>query len=312
MKNNLFLRDAYSALQLFKRNFLLFFREKMTVFFSILSPLIVLLLYVFFLGDLQVDAVKSAIPQGLTVDDKAIKGFVDSWLIAGIMCVSCLTVALNSMLVMVSDKEKNVYKDFVSAPVDPVVLTIGYFLSFYVITFLICFGVLLVGMVYLAAVGSFFLTVADFFECVGILLLATTNSTIIMMFFMSFIKSGSASGAFSGIFSAIIGFLVGAYMPISVFPKAIRYITTVIPGSSAGGLFRRCLMRGALTELSSGIPEPFNQGFVDGMKESFSFDLEFFNKTLGADFMWIYLAATAVLFLIVNVVVGIIRKRKGK
>ena len=277
-----------------------------------MSPLIVLLLYVFFLGDLQVDAVKSAIPQGLVVDDKAIKGFVDSWLIAGIMCVSCLTVALNSMLVMVSDKEKNVYKDFVSAPVDPVVLTIGYFLSFYIITFIICFGVLLVGMVYLAAVGSFFLTVKDFFECVGILLLATTNSTIIMMFFMSFIKSGSASGAFSGIFSAIIGFLVGAYMPISVFPKAIRYITTVIPGSSAGGLFRQCLMRGALNELSSGIPEPFAAGFRGNMKESFSFELEFFDKTLGSDFMWIYLAATAVLFLIINVIVGTMRKRKGK
>ena len=308
MKNNSFFRDTYSALQFFKRNFLLFFREKMTVFFSILSPLIVLLLYIFFLGDLQVDSVKAAIPVGLTVDEKAIKGFVDSWLIAGIMCVSCLTVALNSMLVMVSDKEKNVYKDFVSAPVNPIVLTIGYFLSFYVITFLICFGVLLVGMVYLAACGSFFLTVKDFFECVGILLLATTNSTIIMMFFMSFIKSGSASGAFSGIFSAIIGFLVGAYMPISIFPKAIRYITTVIPGSSAGALFRQTLMRGALKELSVGMPEVF----TESMKDSFSFELDFFDKKLGVEFMWIYLAATAVLFLIINVIVGALRKRKGK
>ena len=280
----------------------------MTVFFSILSPLIVLMLYVFFLGDLQVDAVKEAIPQGFTVDDKAIKGFVDSWLIAGIMCVSCLTVALNSMLVMVNDREKNVYKDFTSAPVKPAVLTIGYFLSFYVITFLICFGVLLIGMVYLAACGSFYLTAKDFLECVGILLLATTNSTIIMMLFMSFMKSGSASGAFSGIFSAVIGFLVGAYMPISVFPKAIRYITTVIPGSSAGALFRECLMRGALKELSVGMPE----AFTEAMKDSFSFELEFFDYKLGADFMWIYLAATTVVFLIINILVSAAKKKKGK
>ena len=299
--------DFFATVQFAQRNILLFFRDKATVFFSLLSPLIVLMLYVFFLGDLQVLTVKSYFPEGVQVDEKLISAFVDSWLIAGIMCVSSLTVALNSMLVMVSDKEKNLFKDFTSTPVKPSVLTLGYFLSFYFITLLICLAVFAVGLIYLAASGSFYMTASDVFVNIGVLLLSVTNSVLLMMFVMSFINTSSASGAFSGIFSAVIGFLVGAYMPISAFPEGIRYFTTIIPGSSTGGLFRNYFMDGALQELSKNMPP----AFTDGLKQAFSFELEFFSYTPGTDFMWIYLADTALLFLLCNIVAGIIRKRKG-
>ena len=154
------------------------------------------------------------------------------------------------MLVMVSDKEKNLFKDFTSTPVKPSVLTLGYFLSFYFITLLICLAVFAVGLIYLAASGSFYMTASDVFVNIGVLLLSVTDSVLLMMFVMSFINTSSASGAFSGIFSAVIGFLVGAYMPISAFPEGIRYFTTIIPGSSTGGLFRNYFMDGALQELS--------------------------------------------------------------
>ena len=94
MNKNSLKNDFLATVQFAKRNILLFFRDKATVFFSLLSPLIVLMLYVFFLGDLQVMTVKSYFPEGVQVDEKLISAFVDSWLIAGIMCVSSLTVAL--------------------------------------------------------------------------------------------------------------------------------------------------------------------------------------------------------------------------
>ena len=300
-------RDFIAVTQFAKRNLLAFFRERTTVFFSLLSPLIVLMLYIFFLGDVQVDSIMSAIPEGIPADEKLIKSFVDSWLIAGIMCVSTMTVALNSMLVMVADKEKKINRDFLSAPVKPYVLTLGYYLSFYAITFIICFAVLLVGMIYLAARGAFYITASDFFVSVGILLLSVMNSTVVLMFIMSFIKSGSASGAFSGIFSAISGFIVGAYMPVSMFPKAIATITTFVPGSSTGGLFRNYLMRGALEEMGKSMPVQV----IETLEDTFGFGLQLGDKILGMDFMWTYLAEITVLFLILNIVAGIIRKKKG-
>ncbi len=307
MKLNDLKNDVFAILEFTKRNILAFFRERATVFFSILSPLIVLMLYVFFLGDVQVNSIKSALPQGIYVDDKLIKAFVDSWLIAGIMCVSCMTVALNSMLVMVSDKENKLFRDFTSTPVKPYVLTLGYFISFYLITFLICFGVLVVGIIYLAACGSLYITAKDFFITFGILLLSVTSSTLILMSIMSFMKSGSASGAFSGIFSAISGFIVGAYMPVSMFPEVIASLTVIVPGTSTGGLFRNYLMRGALEKMGENLPE----AFANGIKSEFGFDMEFFGKTLGMNFMWIYLAAGIVVFLAVNIILGIVRKKKA-
>ena len=250
---------------------------------------------------------RSAIPYGIILDDKIIKSFVDSWLISGIMCVSCLTVALNSMLVMVSDRENGMYKDFTTAPVKPYVLTLGYFLSFYFITFIICFAVLIIGIIYLAASSAIYFSAADFFVVLGILMLSVMSSTLIMMFIMSFIKTGSAGGAFSGIFSAVIGFLTGAYMPVSVFPKAIASITVFIPGTSSGGLFRNFLMQGALDEMGKGLPPIF----AEEMSKSFSFNHEFFGRTLGCDFMWIYLAGSVAVFLTINIIAGIIRKKRG-
>lgn len=300
--------DFTAVLQFANRNLLAFFRERMTVFFSLLSPLIVLMLYVFFLGDVQVESVLAELPEGVTIDKGLVKSFVDCWLIAGIMCVSTMTVALNSMLVMVSDKEKKINRDFMSAPVKPSVLTLGYYLSFYAITFIICFAVLIVGIIYLAACGSLYVTAADFFICFGILLLSVMNSTIIMMFIMSFIKSGSASGAFSGIFSAISGFIVGAYMPVSMFPDAIAAITTFVPGSSTGALFRNYLMRGALEKMSEGLPPIF----TESMKDYFGFSLELGSKSLGMNFMWLYLAGGVAVFLALNILVGVLKKKKGE
>ena len=82
-----------------KRNLKLFFRDKSSVFFSLLSVLIVLGLYVLFLGDQLVSSMK---------DVTGANRLMDSWIMAGILAVTPVSTTLGSFGTMVADKAKKI------------------------------------------------------------------------------------------------------------------------------------------------------------------------------------------------------------
>ena len=69
-----------------KRNLKVFFRDKSSVFFSLLAVLIVLGLYVLFLGDQLVKSFEDKLEDP--------KRLMDSWIMAGILAVIFLGMAL--------------------------------------------------------------------------------------------------------------------------------------------------------------------------------------------------------------------------
>ena len=69
--------------QLVRRNTRLFLRDKATVFFSLLSVIIIIVMYVLFLGQMQVNSLKDFMP-----DAEGIEWLISSWIMAGILTVS--------------------------------------------------------------------------------------------------------------------------------------------------------------------------------------------------------------------------------
>ena len=279
-----------------KRNLLLYFRDKATVFFSLLAPLIILMLYVLFLGDIQTQSVLSSIPEGATVSDKAVRGFVDAWMLAGVVSVSCLTVSLNCMTTMVSDRKNRITDDYLTAPVSQATVTMSYFVSFLAVTLLVSVAIYAVALAY-------FMSVLDVLEGLGVLALSCLSSTFVMMFILSFFTSTDAVGAFMGIFSAVIGFLIGAYMPMSIMPVGVQYATCFVPGTYSAGLFRNVFMSGALENLSAGLPE-----VGAGLREAFTLEVNLFGTPAGKGVMYALLALSVLLFLGAN----LLRRRLTK
>ena len=222
--------------RLTQRGLKIFLKDRMGVFFALLAPLIVLLLYVLFLGDIQVDTVKNAF-QGFPVDDKLVGNFVDAWMLAGVMSVACITVSFSAQTIMVSDRENNTLSDMLASPVPRSLVSVGYLVANIAITLVICLIVECVAFVYMAASG-WTLSVGDTFLIVAHTVLSVISSSTLSTLICSGIKTASQHGAFVGILSAVIGFLVGAYMPLSVFPKGVQYITLFIPGTYSAGVYR--------------------------------------------------------------------------
>ena len=90
-------------IQITLRNLKLFFRDKMTVFFSLLGVLIIIGLYVLFLGD--------TITSGMQ-DIPNARFLMDSWIMAGVLAVTSITTTMGAFGIMVDDRHNNLIKDF--------------------------------------------------------------------------------------------------------------------------------------------------------------------------------------------------------
>ena len=95
-----------------KRNTKLFFKDKGMFFCSLITPLILLVLYAVFLGDVFKDTYIQMIPEGVKVSESILNGLAGGQLMASLLSVSCVTVAFCSNMLMVQDKLNGARKDF--------------------------------------------------------------------------------------------------------------------------------------------------------------------------------------------------------
>ena len=123
------------------RGIKIFLADKMGVFFSLLAPIIILMLYLLFLGDIQIDALKAQL-EGIPYEEKTVSAIVDGWMIAGVMAVSCITVTFASQNVLVKDRENGTLADFLAAPVKRGAIAASYMIFNIIVSAIICLAVL--------------------------------------------------------------------------------------------------------------------------------------------------------------------------
>ena len=100
-----------SFLAINKRNIGLYFRDYSAVFFSLLSMIIIIVLMVFFLGDINngdlLDAIKLVPKRGGDSDIKTIEQFSFLWTCAGILTINASTVTHAFFSNMIKDRTGN-------------------------------------------------------------------------------------------------------------------------------------------------------------------------------------------------------------
>lgn len=300
----------YMLLRQTLRNLKIFLKDRANVFFSLMAPLIVLALYILFLGRLQSDGLLEVLQKaGFSgaETEKAVQAFCDAWMLAGCLACACITVPLCACGVIVQDRKRGITSDLLASPVPAWMPPAAYFLSVFAAGLCLSLIVLAVSFLWLAASGSWFLSAADVFGCIGNVFLSVLSSSALLSVVIRFVRT---EGAFTGvniIFGTVIGFLIGAYMPISLFPDGVQKFTLFIPGSYSAGLFRNLIMGGTLDEISrvtSGL-------VVSALEREYSFSFDFFGLEIGMGGMAAVLAISAVIFLSVCLLLNILEIRAG-
>ncbi|WOC31392.1 MULTISPECIES: ABC transporter permease [Caproicibacterium] len=239
------------------RNIKLFFREKSAVFFSFLTVLIILGLYVVFLNDIWLQSLPEGIPQ--------VKVLANSWLIAGIAAVASVTAAMGAFDRMVEDKARKISRDFFAAPVSRVRIVGGYILSTFAIGTLLCLFTFILGEVYIASNGGSILAAVPMLQFLGVLLLATFSSCCFVFFIVSFFERTSAFATATTIVGTLIGFLMGIYLPIGALPDSVQTVIKLFPPSHAAVLMRRILMRQPMEVGFANVPSSTVRQFQEYM-----------------------------------------------
>lgn len=297
-----------TALILIKRNVKLFFKDKGMFFTSLITPMILLVLYATFLGDVYRDSFTSSLPEGFTLPEKLIDGLVGGELVSSILAVSCVTVAFCSNFLMVQDKVKGTIKDFTVSPVPSSVMSLSYYFANLLTTLIICYAATAICLVYVAIVG-WYMTVGDVFLLlldVTLLVLFGNALSSVINFFLDSQGQISAVGT---IVSSCYGFVCGAYMPISSFADGLQKVISCLPGTYGTSLVRNHAMQGALSEmLELGVPSQV----VEEVKSSLDCNLYFFDNYVSVTAMYIILVATTVVLLGVYVLLNVLSSKRKK
>lgn len=296
-----------------KRNTKLFFKDKGLFFTSLITPLILLVLYATFLANVYEDSFIMALSADGAVDisyidNDIIKGCVGGQLISSILAVSCVTVAFCSNMLMVQDKFSGAKRDFLVSPVRSSTLSIAYYLSTLISTLIICLTATVVCLVYVAFVG-FYMSALDVILLITDVFLLVMFGTAISSVVNYFLKSQGQVSAVGSIVSSCYGFLSGAYMPISQFSEGLRSVIGFLPGTYGTSLLRSHALRGAISALRDcGAPTES----ISVLEDIVDCNVYFFDTAVGNVGKYLILIISTALLIGAYVLINVLAARKSK
>lgn len=294
-------------LALINRNTKIYLRDKAAVFFSFLSVLIVFFLYLLFIGNnIKSGLEYSFVENGLVADSRLIKLYADSWMLGGIIGVGCVTVANGCMANFVHDTMMHIRNDFFVTPTSRIVIIMSYFFSTVLITIGMNTLMFIIIYVYLLINGMAALAFLDLLAIIGIIFLSAIAATILALMVSIFVKTDSAHGAVVAIFTVMAGFITGAYMPLSLFPKAMVYISTFYPATGTVVLMRNYMMKSVIGEMGDKYPAQV----IENLNAEYALDIAIGSYTVPFYLIIIYVLATSLIF--TGVIAFAIRKYKSK
>ena len=291
-----------------KRGLKLFFKDKGMLFSSLITPIILLVLYITFLAKVYNDSFVSSLEAAHFSDfpQELIDATVGGQLFSSLLAVCCITVAFCCNMIMVQDKVSGARKDLMLTPVKRSTLALSYYLSTFISTFIICLIAEGASFIYLASVG-WYLSVGDILLALLDVFLLVMFGTALSSIVNFFLKSQGQISAVGTVVSAGYGFICGAYMPISQFGEGLQKVLSFLPGTYGTALIRSHSLNGVFREMSArGFPDEV----VEGIKKSIDCSVYFFGNKVTEGGMYAVLGGSVALLIGIYILMNIFIKDK--
>ncbi len=277
------------------RHTVLFFKDKGRFLTALITPIVLIVLYMTFLGAVYHDSLDSIVKY-FDISQNTIDAFVNGYLFSSLLAVSCVTVSFCSNMIMVQDKADNKVKDLLIAPISKTTLALSYFISTLIITMIINMTALLACFIVLGT-SHWVLPIQDIFCCVMDIFLLTLFGTSLSSIINYFLTTQGQISAVSSIVSAGYGFLCGAYMPISQFTPAVRTFIKFLPGTYGTSLIRNHLLKSLFTKLGTKVPADV----MNVIHQSFDTSFTLMGHTVTQTMMYLIMIFTCVILLLIYI-----------
>ena len=297
-----------------KGNVLLFFKDWQSVLFSLLTSIIVLVLYLLFLKGTFVSAIQSAMEQypGLAsmVPQKDIDMFANLFLLSGILGSAMISVPFSCITVLVKDRANKVDYDILATPMKREQIIFAYFVSAVLTSILLNSIILAVGLIGIRMQGNMYLKISQVVKAFSVVALGSISASAIFVIIVLFFKTLSACEAFFGILSAASGFVIGAYIPISQFSNEVQTVCNLFPASQITIMLRNILLNGLLEHINTSL-QGVDQGmFVLSLKEYFTFQAKLFHGYLDMNKMLGYILGVILLCIVAQIMIYSVSYKK--
>ncbi|MDY0074975.1 MAG: ABC transporter permease [Acholeplasmataceae bacterium] len=227
----------YDLVSLVKRNTLAFLRDKAAVFFSFLSVIILLALYFLFIG--------RQYTQGLDMLTDEVKTYLSiSVIMGGVLVINTMSLALGVMGNIITDLQFKRIDAFLVTPIKRYKIILSYYLTSIMLTSVLTLLMWLLTVIYVGATSGYWYNFITILSVSGLLVFYTFISASIMIFITTILKSVNAFGALSGILGTFVGFISGIYMPLSILPKSMVYVSSIVPFTHMTILLKQVMLKG--------------------------------------------------------------------
>lgn len=247
------------AFAMARRCSLMYFRDRSAVFFSLMAALIVLGLYFLFIKDTLLSNFSEMIDPGFAAD---------SYILSGLMGVIPVMTAGAALEIMVNDRVSRKDDDFLVAPVKPYEIAGGYIMASFLVGLIMGAIALAIIVAYLMASGCP-MNASGILVSILLLFPSALSGSVIMFAITSFIRSEGAFSGFYTVISVAIGFLTGCYFPLGAMPGFMGAVSSFVPATQIGSLFRDALAGDALEHCLAGAGDAAMIEF----RETLGFDL---------------------------------------
>lgn len=289
-----------ALISLVQRNNKVFRRDKTQVFFSLLSVIIVIVLYAVFLQKMQVDAIER-----LTEATPELMTMVNEWLVAGLLSMIAVSTTLGAYGIAVKDQESKAQADFLTAPLSRSTIQLSYVINAFIIGSIFSFIALIGCEIFLVATGGKLLSFGDFVHVLGILFLSVLLASVFNLFLSLFVSTQNAFSTLGTIVGTVLGFLCGVYVPLGALPGFAQNLIMYFPISHTTLLLRNAFMDSSIGDVFEGVPA----SYVEDYKINYGIVYELHGKTLSTSTSLIIIVCTIVILTLASMMLF---KRKYK
>jgi|AntRauTorcE11897_2_1112592.scaffolds.fasta_scaffold00001_508 multidrug/hemolysin transport system permease protein len=257
-------------ISLIKRNLKVYLKDKGAVFFSFLSIIIILALFILFLNNMHT----TLVPDQFQGSDSFYQ-LMYSWAFAGVLMVGTFTVPIGFLEIMVKDFETDTVKDFFSSPLSKLKIILSYLISSVIVTILLSIFNLVIGKIVLTTLTNFTPDILISIQLILAIILSSILFSSIFFYISTKFKTTKSYGALGTLMGTLIGFITGLYVPLGSLQGPVATIINLLPTMQIASVFRKIYMQDVLTSVFAGNEQAMQEyaNYVGVNIEVFGFNI---------------------------------------
>jgi multidrug/hemolysin transport system permease protein len=234
------------------RNLRAYWRDPMSVFSSMVGPLIMFALFVVFLRKQMAESMGAMVPGSTSADAY---GLCDSWMFASITTMATFSTSVGILSAFVEDRVSGRFSDYLVAPLRRWQLALGYVVAVVAVSFTISIAIWGLGQLWTFLQDQPLLTVNQGSRAVLGVFLSCLVFSAFNTVMVTFTATQGAYNGYALVMGTAMGFLSFCYVMPSTLSENLVSVLCALPFAQTAALVRRPSMQPGAGQLFSALPE---------------------------------------------------------